>query len=118
MGVKKYIKFCQEEDSATQRPYTSRYIGSLVADFHRNLLKGGIYLYPSTASHPDGKLRLLYECNPMAFLAEQAGGKASDGKERILDIIPTSLHQRRSFFVGNNHMVEDVENFIKEFPDA
>jgi fructose-1,6-bisphosphatase len=96
MGVKKYIKFCQEEDKETQRPYTSRYIGSLVADFHRNLLKGGIYLYPSTASHPDGKLRLLYECNPMAFLAEQAGGKASDGKERILDIIPESLHQRRS----------------------
>ena len=118
MGVKKYIKHCQEEDKETQRPYTSRYIGSLVADFHRNLLKGGIYLYPSTASHPDGKLRLLYECNPMAFLAEQAGGKASDGKERILDIIPESLHQRRSFFVGNNHMVEDVENFIKEFPDA
>jgi fructose-1,6-bisphosphatase I len=88
LGVKKYIKYCQEEDKATQRPYTSRYIGSLVADFHRNLLKGGIYLYPSTASHPDGKLRLLYECNPMAFLAEQAGGKASDGKERILDIIP------------------------------
>ena len=79
-GVKKYIKFCQEEDKATHRPYTSRYIGSLVADFHRNLLKGGIYLYPSTASHPSGKLRLLYECNPMAFLAEQAGGKASDGK--------------------------------------
>ncbi len=87
-GVKKYIKFCREEDSSTSRPYTSRYIGSLVADFHRNLLKGGIYLYPSTASHPQGKLRLLYECNPMAFLAEQAGGKASDGKERILDIIP------------------------------
>lgn len=85
--MKKYIKFCQEEDKSTNRPYTSRYIGSLVADFHRNLLKGGIYLYPSTASHPDGKLRLLYECNPMAFLAEQAGGKASDGKERILDII-------------------------------
>jgi fructose-1,6-bisphosphatase len=93
-GVKKYIKFCQEEDKSTQRPYTSRYIGSLVADFHRNLLKGGIYLYPSTASHPEGKLRLLYECNPMAFLAEQAGGKASDGKERILDIQPESLHQR------------------------
>ena len=89
-----------------------------MADFHRNLLKGGIYLYPSTASHPEGKLRLLYECNPMAFLAEQAGGKASDGKERILDIIPESLHQRRSFFVGNNHMVEDVESFIKAFPDA
>ena len=117
-GVKKYIKFCREEDKATQRPYTSRYIGSLVADFHRNLLKGGIYLYPSTASHPDGKLRLLYECNPMAFTAEQAGGKASDGKERILEIVPESLHQRRSFFVGNNHMVEDVERFIREYPDA
>ena len=117
-GVKKYIKFCQEEDKSTQRPYTSRYIGSLVADFHRNLLKGGIYLYPSTASHPEGKLRLLYECNPMALLAEQAGGKASDGKNRILDIIPESLHQRRSFFVGNGHMVEDVERFIREFPDA
>ncbi|EJT1027632.1 class 1 fructose-bisphosphatase [Salmonella enterica subsp. enterica serovar Infantis] len=117
-GVKKYIKFCQEEDSSTSRPYTSRYIGSLVADFHRNLLKGGIYLYPSTASHPQGKLRLLYECNPMAFLAEQAGGKASDGKERILDIIPESLHQRRSFFVGNRHMVDDVERFIREYPDA
>ncbi len=116
--MKKYIKFCQK-DKSTNRPYTSRYIGSLVADFHRNLLKGGIYLYPSTASHPDGKLRLLYECNPMAFLAEQAGGKASDGKERILDIIPETLrHQRRSFFVGNDHMVEDVKHFIREFPDA
>ncbi|MGS9059272.1 class 1 fructose-bisphosphatase, partial [Salmonella enterica subsp. enterica serovar Infantis] len=78
------ITVCQEEDSSTSRPYTSRDIGSLVADFHRNLLKGGIYLDPSTASHPQGKLRLLYECNPIAFLAEQAGGKASDGKERIL----------------------------------
>jgi len=117
-GVKKYIKYCQEEDAATLRPYTSRYIGSLVADFHRNLLKGGIYLYPSTASHPDGKLRLLYEGNPMAFLAEQAGGKASDGKERILDIVPTELHQRRSFFVGTQKMVEDVERFIRDYPDA
>ncbi|MDF7681660.1 class 1 fructose-bisphosphatase [Enterobacteriaceae bacterium ESL0689] len=116
-GVKKYIKFCQEADAATQRPYISRYTGSLVADFHRNLLKGGIYLYPGTASHPEGKLRLLYECNPMAFLAEQAGGKASDGEMRILDIMPAHLHQRRSFFVGNNHMVADVERFLKTFPD-
>ena len=116
-GVKKYIKFCQEEDKASHRPYTSRYIGSLVADFHRNLLKGGIYLYPSTASHPEGKLRLLYECNPMAFLAEQAGGKASDGKERILDIQPQSLHQRRPFFVGTEQMVDDLERFMREFPD-
>ncbi|MFK8257844.1 class 1 fructose-bisphosphatase [Erwinia sp. AnSW2-5] len=116
-GVKKYLKFCQEEDAATRRPYTSRYIGSLVADFHRNLLKGGIYLYPSTASYPKGKLRLLYECNPMAFLAEQAGGKASDGKNRILDLVPESLHERSPFFVGNDHMVDDTERFLREFPD-
>jgi len=117
-GVKKYLKFCQEEDQVSHRPYTSRYIGSLVADFHRNLLKGGIYLYPSTASHPQGKLRLLYECNPMAFLAEQAGGKASDGKNRILDLVPEALHQRSPFFVGNTEMVNDTERFLREFPDA
>ncbi|MCP1438486.1 fructose-1,6-bisphosphatase I [Erwinia persicina] len=117
-GVKKYLKFCQEEDQLTHRPYTSRYIGSLVADFHRNLLKGGIYLYPSTASHPQGKLRLLYECNPMAFLAEQAGGKASDGKNRILDLVPETLHQRSPFFVGNTDMVDDTERFLREYPDA
>ncbi|REF25835.1 D-fructose 1,6-bisphosphatase [Xenorhabdus cabanillasii] len=117
LGVKKYIKYCQEQDEATQRPYTTRYIGSLVADFHRNLLKGGIYIYPSTASHPTGKLRLLYECNPMAFLAEQAGGKASDGVNRILDIIPSKLHQRVPFFVGTKSMVEKAESFMAEFPD-
>lgn len=117
-GVKKYLKFCQEEDQPTRRPYTSRYIGSLVADFHRNLLKGGIYLYPSTASHPKGKLRLLYECNPMAFLAEQAGGKASDCRDRILDLVPETLHQRSPFFVGNTEMVEDQERFLREYPDA
>ncbi|MDC9620906.1 class 1 fructose-bisphosphatase [Xenorhabdus sp. XENO-7] len=116
MGVKKYIKYCQEQDETTQRPYTTRYIGSLVADFHRNLLKGGIYIYPSTASHPTGKLRLLYECNPIAFLAEQAGGKASDGKNRILDITPTQLHQRVPFFVGTESMVEKAESFMAEFP--
>ncbi|CAM3600690.1 fructose-bisphosphatase [Rouxiella silvae] len=116
-GVKKYIKYCQEQDEASGRPYTSRYIGSLAADFHRNLLKGGIYIYPSTASHPQGKLRLLYECNPMAFLAEQAGGKASDGKNRILDIVPTKLHERAPFFVGNRDMVEDAERLIKQYPD-
>ncbi|EKS7813508.1 class 1 fructose-bisphosphatase [Edwardsiella piscicida] len=118
LGVKKYIKYCQEQDSTTQRPYTSRYIGSLVADFHRNLLKGGIYIYPSTASHPQGKLRLLYECNPMSFLAEQAGGKATDGFRRILDIVPDALHQRCPFFVGSCAMVEDAERFMHQFPDA
>ncbi|GAA0479752.1 MULTISPECIES: class 1 fructose-bisphosphatase [Tatumella] len=116
-GVKKYLKFCQEEDTATRRPYTSRYIGSLVADFHRNLLKGGIYLYPSTASYPTGKLRLLYECNPMAFLAEQAGGKASDGTTRILELKPQSIHQRSPFFVGPETMVNDLERFIRENPE-
>ena len=115
LGVKKYIKYCQEQDPTTLRPYTTRYIGSLVADFHRNLLKGGIYIYPSTASHPKGKLRLLYECNPIAFLAEQAGGKASDGANRILDIVPEQLHQRVPFFVGTKSMVEKAERFMLEF---
>lgn len=114
LGVKKYIKYCQEEDQATNRPYTSRYIGSLVSDFHRNLLKGGIYIYPSTAQYPNGKLRLLYEANPIALLAEQAGGKASDGYQRILDIQPTKLHQRTSLFVGMRNMVEDAEKFMSE----
>ncbi|NAW87873.1 class 1 fructose-bisphosphatase [Photobacterium halotolerans] len=117
-GVKKYIKFCQENVPEDNRPYTSRYIGSLVADFHRNLLKGGIYLYPSTATHPNGKLRLLYECNPMAFLIEQAGGIASDGKNRIMEIKPTELHQRVPFFVGSTKMVRKVESFLEAFPDA
>ncbi|WP_340609875.1 class 1 fructose-bisphosphatase [Xenorhabdus bharatensis] len=117
LGVKKYIKYCQEQDEETQRPYTTRYVGSLVADFHRNLLKGGIYIYPSTASHPTGKLRLLYECNPIAFLAEQAGGKASDGTSRILDIKPSELHQRVPLFVGTKSMVEKAESFMAEFPE-
>ncbi|WP_413111239.1 class 1 fructose-bisphosphatase [Thaumasiovibrio sp. DFM-14] len=116
-GVKKYIKYCQENVPEDNRPYTSRYIGSLVSDFHRNLLKGGIYLYPSTASHPQGKLRLLYECNPMALLMEQAGGKASDGCQRILDIEPTELHQRVPFFVGSTDMVNKVEDFLENNPN-
>ncbi len=80
-GIKEYIQYCQSIDETTNRPYTARYIGSLVADFHRNLIKGGIYLYPGTTTKPNGKLRLLYECNPIAMLAEQAGGKASTGRE-------------------------------------
>tara|TARA_B100000768_G_scaffold39367_1_gene38243 strand:- start:1941 stop:2948 length:1008 start_codon:yes stop_codon:yes gene_type:complete len=111
-GVKEYIKYCQEEKN--DRPYTSRYIGSLVSDFHRNMIKGGIYFYPSTSKNPNGKLRLLYECNPMAFLAERAGGKASDGFNRILDIKPTELHQRVPFFCGNKDMVETLESFMKK----
>ncbi|MDD2386346.1 MAG: class 1 fructose-bisphosphatase [Bacteroidales bacterium] len=117
-GVKQYIKHCQENDADTNRPYTSRYIGSLVADFHRNLLKGGIYIYPKTASAPNGKLRLLYECNPIAFLAEQAGGLATDGYgNRILEIKPTDIHQRVSFFTGSRNMVEKAEEFMRECTD-
>ncbi len=113
VGVKQYIKYCQERDKDTNRPFTSRYIGSLVADFHRNMLKGGIFLYPETENTPKGKLRLIYECNPIAFLAEQAGGKASDGKQRILDIKPESLHQRIPFYTGSSEMVKKVEEFLK-----
>ncbi len=107
-GVKKYIKYCQEDDAATNRPYTTRYIGSLVADFHRNLLRGGIYIYPGTLKkNPVGKLRLMYECVPMAFIAEQAGGMASDGFQRILDMKPKDIHQRCPLFIGSKkNMVE------------
>jgi fructose-1,6-bisphosphatase I len=112
-GVKQYIKYCQVEDGATSRPYSSRYIGSLVADFHRNLLKGGIFMYPATAKSPQGKLRLLYECNPLAFIIEQAGGKASDGQRRILELIPTSLHQRTALFIGSAQMVIKAEEFMR-----
>ena len=110
-GVKDYIKYCQKEEG--DRPYTSRYIGSLVSDFHRNMIKGGIYMYPKSSKNSNGKLRLLYECNPMAFLAEQADGKASDGFNRILDIEPTELHQRVPFFCGSKNMVEKAEEFMK-----
>ncbi len=114
-GVKKYIKHCQENDPESYRPYTSRYIGSLVSDFHRNLIKGGVFLYPGTAKNPNGKLRLLYECNPIAYIAEQAGGKASDGFRRILEIQPETLHQRSPFFTGPRWMVEKVEEYMREF---
>lgn len=114
-GLKKYIKWCQELDPATGRPLKSRYIGSLVADFHRNLLKGGIYIYPSGTKAPNGKLRLLYECNPMAFLAEQAGGKASDGHTRIMDLKPEELHQRVPFYCGSKDMVVKAEQFLADY---
>lgn len=114
-GVKQYLRYCHEDDPATKRPYTTRYIGSLVADFHRNIIRGGIYIYPGTLKNPQGKLRLLYECNPIAFLAEQAGGKASDGFKRILEIVPTSLHQRVPFFVGSRSMVEKAEEYMRNF---
>jgi fructose-1,6-bisphosphatase I len=111
-GIKQFIKYCQENDPGSSRPYTSRYIGSLVSDFHRNLLKGGIFLYPENENSPQGKLRLVYECNPISFLAEQAGGKASDGYRRILDLDPVSLHQRSPFYVGSVKMVDKVEELL------
>ena len=110
-GIKNYIKYCQEEEE--DRPYTSRYIGSLVSDFHRNMIKGGVYLYPQSSKNPNGKLRLLYECNPMAYLAEQANGKASDGFIRIMDVEPTELHQRVPFICGSKNMVEKAEEFMR-----
>lgn len=109
-GVKDYIKYCQQEEG--DRPYTSRYIGSLVSDIHRNMIKGGIYMYPESTKAREGKLRLLYECNPMAFIAEQAGGKASNGFERIMDLKPTELHQRVPFYCGSKNMVEKAEEFM------
>ena len=111
-GIKKYIKYCQEKDEESHRPYTSRYIGSLVSDFHRNLLKGGIFLYPANETAPLGKLRLVYECNPIAFIAEQAGGLASNGKQNILNITPSTLHQRSPFYVGSKNMVRKTEEFL------
>lgn len=112
-GVKEYVNWCQQEDKATNRPYSARYIGSLVADFHRNLLKGGIYIYPSTHSSPSGKLRLMYEANPLAFIVEQAGGKASNGHTRIMDLNPEKLHQRTPLFIGSMKMVEQAEQLLQ-----
>lgn len=111
-GVKDYIKYCQEEEG--DRPYTSRYIGSLVSDFHRNMIKGGIYMYPSSTKNKEGKLRLLYEANPIAAIAEQAGGKATNGFEAILDIVPTDIHQRIPVFCGSTEMVEKLESFLSK----
>ncbi len=114
-GVKKYIKYCQDEDKASNRPYSSRYIGSGVADFHRNLLKGGIFIYPSTSKSPKGKLRLLYECNPLAFIIEQAGGKATDGSKRIMELPIKELHQRTPLFIGSPDMVDKAMEFMQKY---
>lgn len=111
-GIKNYLKHCKEEMETDGRPYSARYIGSMVSDFHRNMLKGGIYLYPATKKNPKGKLRLLYECNPMAMIIENAGGRAHNGRERILDIEPLELHQRCPFFTGSANMMKELEGFI------
>ena len=111
-GLKKYIKWLQEEDKSSERPYTSRYIGSMVADIHRNLLYGGIFMYPADSRNPNGKLRLMYECNPMSLIVEAAGGRASNGKKRLLEIKPDSLHQRTPIFIGSEQDVKMVEEFM------
>lgn len=112
--VKKYIERCQNKTPEEGGPYTQRYIGSMVADVHRNLIKGGIFMYPLTKDKPKGKLRLLYECNPFAFIVEVAGGKATDGYRRILEIVPGELHQRTAFFVGSKLMMQELEGCMLE----
>lgn len=107
-GVKDYVEYCKNNE------YSARYIGSLVADFHRNLLKGGVYIYPPTAKAPNGKLRLMYEANALAFIVEQAGGKATDGKNRIMELEPTSLHQRCPLVIGSTEMVDKVKELITQ----
>jgi len=112
-GILNYLKWVKEQDSETKRPYAARYIGSMVADFHRNLLKGGVFIYPPTSKSPKGKLRLLYECNPMAFVLEQAGGKATTGTQRVLEIVPNGLHDRSPLIMGSADMVDKVLEFMK-----
>lgn len=113
-GLKKYLEYIKVDDKATKRPYKARYVGSLVADFHRTLLKGGIFIYPASKKEPNGKLRLLYEANPIAFIAEQAGGLATNGKNRILEIKPKSLHERTPLYVGSKIEIELIHNFLNK----
>jgi fructose-1,6-bisphosphatase I len=115
--MKKYVKYLQQEDARTGRPYSGRYIGSMIADLHRTLLYGGIFMYPGDQRNPDGKLRLMYEANPTAFIVEQAGGRASNGHERILDVQPTSLHGRTPLFIGSDEDVIECEEFIQDRRD-
>jgi fructose-1,6-bisphosphatase I len=116
-AIKEYLKWVKQEDKETNRPYSARYIGSMVADLHRNLIKGGIFMYPSTTKAPEGKLRLLYECNPLAFIVEQAGGKATTGTHRILEISPKELHQRVPIIIGSKNMVEQVEELFEKYAE-
>ena len=111
--VQRYITICQKKNKDNGGPYTQRYIGSMVSDVHRNLIKGGIFMYPNTTDKPKGKLRLLYECNPFAFIVEVAGGKATNGQQRILDVKPTELHQRSALFIGSKGMMEELETCLQ-----
>jgi fructose-1,6-bisphosphatase I len=112
-GVKRYVDWLKMDDAPTGRPYSSRYVGSLVADFHRNLLYGGVFLYPADRKNPKGKLRVLYEAAPLAFIAERAGGAASDGERRILDIVPETLHERTPLILGSPEDVRECEEFVQ-----
>jgi fructose-1,6-bisphosphatase I len=112
-GVRRYIDWLKMDDTSTGRPYSARYIGSLVADFHRNLLYGGIFLYPGDRKNPKGKLRVLYEAAPLAFIVEEAGGAASDGCKRIMELAPGSLHERTPLFIGSVEDVREAEEFVK-----
>ncbi len=111
-GLKNFIAHCSAVDMETSRPYSLRYIGSMIGDIHRNLLKGGIFIYPANKGETKGKLRLLYECIPMSFITEQAGGEATDGKERILDLQPTGFHERSAIFIGSKNMVQKATEFL------
>ncbi|WP_103664762.1 class 1 fructose-bisphosphatase [Gracilimonas amylolytica] len=118
LGLKKYIKYCQEEDPETGRPYSARYIGSMVADIHRTLIKGGIFIYPHSSKYPNGKLRLMYECNPLSFIIEQAGGKATNGSKRIMEIEPTSIHQQTPIYIGSKDNVDKVTEFLQQYKET
>jgi fructose-1,6-bisphosphatase I len=114
--MKRFTRWLQGMDERDRRkPLSERYIGALVADFHRNLLKGGIFYYPADSRYPDGKLRLIYEANPLGFICEQAGGYASDGDSSVLDVKPRDLHQRTPLFIGNRDLVEKAEEFIAKY---
>lgn len=110
--VRSYIHACQRKNKNNGGPYTQRYIGSMVSDVHRNLVKGGIFMYPGTTSKPQGKLRLLYECNPLAFIIEKAGGRATNGSQRILDLQPTKLHERSPLFIGSKTMMDELDEHL------
>jgi fructose-1,6-bisphosphatase I len=116
-GLKQYVKYCQVEDPETDRPYKARYIGSMVADVHRTLIKGGIFIYPNSSQYPNGKLRLMYECNPLSFVIEQAGGMAIDCDGRIMEIQPESIHQRTPIFIGSKENVMKVKEFLDKYKE-
>ena len=113
IALQEYIRWCEQEDAKSGRPYSLRYVGSMVADIHRSILKGGLFIYSKSKRAASGKLRLMYECNPMAFIVEQAGGLAIDGDKRILDIAPKSIHQKSPIFIGSSEMVKLISKFIK-----